>query len=62
MDIPEATKIQILLGRPFLAKVGAFIDVKHGKLTLEAGDENIEFLLSKLMKALLLRTLVADST
>lgn len=38
------------------------IDVKCEKLTFEVGDENIQFLLSKLIKDLLIRTLSAGST
>ncbi|PNX64229.1 hypothetical protein L195_g062013, partial [Trifolium pratense] len=50
MDITEDACIPILLGRPFLATAGAIIDVKRGKLTLEVGEEKIEFILSKFMK------------
>lgn len=50
MNIQEDTEIPILLGRPFLATSREIIDVKRVKLTLEVSDENIEFLLSKLMK------------
>ncbi|XP_045802435.1 uncharacterized protein LOC123896027 [Trifolium pratense] len=50
MDIREDVDIPILLGRPFLATVGAIINVKKGKLTFEVGDEKIEFILSQFMK------------
>lgn len=50
MDIQEDFEISILLGRSFLATVKEIIDVKQGKLTFEVWDENIEFLLSKLIK------------
>lgn len=50
IDIGEDTEILILLSRPFLATVRALIDVKRGQLTLGVGDENIEFLLTKLVK------------
>lgn len=50
MNIQEDTEIPILLGRPFLATSREIIDVKRVKLTLEVSDENIEFLLSKLIK------------
>ncbi|XP_050916592.1 uncharacterized protein LOC127131717 [Lathyrus oleraceus] len=33
MDIKEDSHIPIILGRPFLATVGAIIDVKKGRLT-----------------------------
>lgn len=51
MDIQEDTEIPILLGRTFLATTEVAIDVKCGKLTLEIGDENIKFLLSKLINS-----------
>ena len=50
MDISEDSHTPIILGRPFLATVGAIIDVKRGKLTFEVGEEKIEFILSKFMK------------
>lgn len=50
MDIREDTEVPILLGRHFLAMDRAVIDVKHRKLTLEVKDENIKFILSKLIK------------
>lgn len=61
-DIREDTEILILLGRSFLATTGAIIDAMRGKLTLEVTHENIEFLLSKIIKALHLRTHAAYST
>lgn len=50
MEMEEDSKTYILLGRHFITTVGFFIDVKCGKLIFEVGDENIGFLLSKLMK------------
>ncbi|KAK9665122.1 hypothetical protein RND81_14G091800 [Saponaria officinalis] len=47
MDIPEDTHVPIILDRPCLATAGAMIDVKNGKLTLQVGDEKVEFELSK---------------
>lgn len=41
MDIEEDTHISILSGRPFLAIVGAIIDVNTWNLTFEVGDEKI---------------------
>ncbi|CAJ2633397.1 unnamed protein product [Trifolium pratense] len=38
MDIREDSNTPILLGRPFLATVGAIIDVKKGKLTFEVEE------------------------
>lgn len=62
LDIREDTGISILLGRPFLSTTEVIIEVKRGKLTLEVGDENIEFLLSKIIKSLPLMTLITYST
>lgn len=55
MDIDEDPKILIILGRHFLAMVGAIVDVKRGKLTFEVGVENIKFILEKIMKKSSLR-------
>ncbi|KAK9714256.1 hypothetical protein RND81_06G082000 [Saponaria officinalis] len=49
MDIPEDSNFSIILGRPCLATVGAIIDVKSGKLSLQVGDEKVEFELNKTM-------------
>lgn len=46
MDIKEDSNIPIILGKPFLATVGAIINVKQGKLTFEVGEEKNEFILS----------------
>ncbi|XP_042400950.1 uncharacterized protein LOC121990979 [Zingiber officinale] len=46
LDMEEDPKILIILGRPFLAKAGAIIDVKSHKLSLEIGKGKIEFDLS----------------
>ena len=43
MDIEVDVQVPIILGRPFLATVGARIDVKEGLLNLIIGDEEIEF-------------------
>ncbi|XP_050897109.1 uncharacterized protein LOC127103918 [Lathyrus oleraceus] len=51
MDIKEDSNIPIILGRPFLATVGAIIDVKKGKLTFEVGEEKFEFILTQFLKA-----------
>ncbi|XP_074282674.1 uncharacterized protein LOC141607213 [Silene latifolia] len=50
MDIPEDSNIPIMLGRPCLATGGAMIDVKNGKLSLQVGEEKVEFSLNKAMK------------
>src|SRR3954468_2948698 len=51
MDIQEDSNIPIILRRPFLATIGAIIDIKRGKLTFEVGEEKIEFFLSHFLKA-----------
>lgn len=50
MKIEEDCEIPILLKRYFLVSVGVVIDVKCGRHTFEVRYENIEFLLSKLIK------------
>ncbi|XP_058726334.1 uncharacterized protein LOC131597667 [Vicia villosa] len=50
MDINKDDDIPIL-GRPFLSTKGAMIDVKRGKMTFEVGDEKVEFILSKSLRA-----------
>ena len=43
----EDEDIPVLLGRPFLATVGALIDVKKGHLTFEIGGDILEFIMEK---------------
>ena len=49
MEIEEDSCISVILGRPFLATVGAMIDVMNGKLFLQVGDEKVEFSLPQSM-------------
>ena len=51
MDIKEESITHIILGRPFLATVGAIIDVKRGKLTFKVGEEKVEFILTQFLQA-----------
>ncbi|XP_074318502.1 uncharacterized protein LOC141655313 [Silene latifolia] len=51
LDMEEDSNIPIILERPFLHTARAVIDVKHGMLTLEVGDEKITFNLDKTMRA-----------
>ena len=51
MDITEDSVTPIILGRPFLATVGAIIDVKKGRLTFEVGEEKVEFILTQFLQA-----------
>ena len=39
----EDRQIPIILGHPFLATAGTVIDVKREKITLEIGEEKLEF-------------------
>ena len=43
MEMEEDSHIPIILGRPFLATAGVMIDVKNDKLSLQLGDEKVEF-------------------
>ncbi|XP_074267124.1 uncharacterized protein LOC141590429 [Silene latifolia] len=51
MDMPEDNHVPIILGRPCLATGGAMIDVKSGKLSLQVGEDKVEFELTKSMEA-----------
>nr|XP_017227762.1 PREDICTED: uncharacterized protein LOC108203369 [Daucus carota subsp. sativus] len=50
LDMDEDVEMPIILGRPFLATAETTIDVKAGKLTLNVGDEKVEFDLNKALK------------
>ncbi|XP_017221328.1 uncharacterized protein LOC108198059 [Daucus carota subsp. sativus] len=56
LEMNEDVDIPIILGRPFLATAGASINVKAGKLTLNVGEEKVEFDLDQVMKAPALET------
>ncbi|XP_020253894.1 uncharacterized protein LOC109830954 [Asparagus officinalis] len=43
LEIEEDSEIPIILRRPFLTTAGAIIDVKNGKLSLNIGDEKVNF-------------------
>ena len=49
MEMEEDSRVPIILGRPFLATAGAMTDVKNGKLSLQVGDEKVEFSLPQVM-------------
>ncbi|XP_074297289.1 uncharacterized protein LOC141627993 [Silene latifolia] len=51
VDMEEDSNIPFILERPFLHNAGEVIDVKHGMLTLEVGDEKIAFNIDKTMGA-----------
>ncbi|XP_020245172.1 uncharacterized protein LOC109823298 [Asparagus officinalis] len=50
LEIEEDSQIPIILGRSFLATAGVIIDVKNGKLSLNIGDEKVNFDLFSTMK------------
>lgn len=50
IDIEEDFQVPIVVGRPFLCIVDAIIDVKKGMLTLEVGNERIEFIMKSILK------------
>ena len=50
MDMSEDPFAPIILGRPFLATVGAIIDVKRARMTFEVGNETVEFHFNKTMR------------
>jgi len=43
IEMEEDSQIPIILGIPFLATVGAMINAKNGRLSLQVGDEKLEF-------------------
>ncbi|XP_074377248.1 uncharacterized protein LOC141718762 [Apium graveolens] len=50
LEMDEDVEMPIILGRPFLATTGTIIDVNAGKLTLNVGEDKVEFDLNKAMK------------
>ena len=51
LEMEEDLEIPILFGRPFLMTVGAIIDMRKGKITLEVDNEHMEFDVFKIMKS-----------
>jgi len=49
MEMEEDSRIPIILGRPFSATLGAMIDVKNDKFSLQVGDEKVKFSLPQSM-------------
>ncbi|GJU57781.1 DNA-directed DNA polymerase [Tanacetum coccineum] len=43
LDMPEDSRVPIILGRPFLATARAMIDVFNKKITLSVGDDEVIF-------------------
>ena len=54
MEMEEDSRISIIIGRPFLAIARAMNDVKNGTLSLQAGDEMVEFLIAQILASLTL--------
>jgi len=46
MDMNENPEVPIILGRPFLATVGAVIDVQAGTMSFQVCGETIDFYFS----------------
>ena len=47
MKMEEDVQVSIILGRPFLTMGGAMIYVKNRKLSLQVGEEKLEFNLTQ---------------
>lgn len=62
VEMEVDTQMPIILGRPFLATAGAVIDVKNGRLTLNVGDEKVEFHLQKGRRSAAMISLVVGWT
>ncbi|XP_012071994.1 uncharacterized protein LOC105633608 [Jatropha curcas] len=52
LDMDEDRHIPIILGRPFLEKAGALIDLKNGKLTLQVDDGKLMDVVEELVEAI----------
>ena len=52
MEIEEDAQITVVLGWPFLAMVVVMIKVKNGSLSMQVGEEKLEFSLSKVTASL----------
>ncbi|GJV56216.1 DNA-directed DNA polymerase [Tanacetum coccineum] len=52
LDMPEDSRVPIILGRPFLATARAMIDVFYKKITLRVGDDEVIFDVDQSIKSL----------
>ncbi|GJT60077.1 DNA-directed DNA polymerase [Tanacetum coccineum] len=52
LDMPEDSRVPIILGRPFLATARAMIDVFNKKITLRVGDDEVIFDVDQSIKRL----------
>ncbi|GKD62803.1 putative nucleotidyltransferase, ribonuclease H [Tanacetum coccineum] len=50
LDMPEDSRVTIILGRPFLATARAMIDIFNKKITLRVGDDEVVFDVDQLIK------------
>ncbi|GKE47697.1 DNA-directed DNA polymerase [Tanacetum coccineum] len=50
LDMPEDSRVPMILGRPFLATARAMIDVFNKKITLRVGDDEVTFDVEQSMK------------
>jgi len=52
MEIEEDAQIPIILWHPFMATAGAMINVKNGRISLQLGEDKLEFNLSQAITSL----------
>ncbi|GKB61207.1 DNA-directed DNA polymerase [Tanacetum coccineum] len=52
LDMPEDSRVPIILGRPFLATARAMIDIFNKKITLRVGDDEVIFDVDQSIKRL----------
>ncbi|GJW04508.1 DNA-directed DNA polymerase [Tanacetum coccineum] len=50
LDMPEDSRVLIILGRPFLATTRAMIDVFNKKIMLKVGDDEVIFYMDQSIK------------
>ncbi|XP_010534700.1 PREDICTED: uncharacterized protein LOC104810207 [Tarenaya hassleriana] len=50
LDMDEDSRVPTILGRPFLNTADAIIHVRAGRLTMNIGDETVEFTLDQNLK------------
>jgi len=55
METEGHAQVSIRPGRPFLAMMGAMINVKNGCVSLQVGEEKLKFNLSKVTASLSLK-------
>jgi len=55
MEMEEDSHMPFIRGRPFLATVGAMIEIKNGKLSLQVRDKKVELCSPQSMAVLTLK-------